>query len=193
MLGLTADDLRTSFLGAIATITERYRRDSPLRAEDVKETLPGNEVYQGEKVGDMRHGRGRVVYADGHIYEGGFAFDVRDGFGTLSFNDKVIYEGEWRNGLFHGKGRLERDEELSENPHIDPLNLGEDLLRIFQSYEGEFSDGRFNGMGTLILVDGTRVWGQFFTGKVSGLARVQPNGGEEVFGEWLENRFVGNL
>lgn len=47
------------------------------------------EKYSGEVCGDMKHGRGKLVYPNGCVYEGEFKNNKRHGYGIFK-NQKGV-------------------------------------------------------------------------------------------------------
>ncbi|XP_071176773.1 MORN repeat-containing protein 1-like isoform X24 [Mytilus edulis] len=60
--------------------------------------------YDGGYQGNMRHGEGRMVYANGDRYEGYWVADKRHGPGVLHCADGSIFDGNFDNDEFHGHG-----------------------------------------------------------------------------------------
>ena len=71
--------------------------------EDI--SLGNNEAYRGDFALGLRHGYGRLQYANGDIYEGTFECGVPSGEGRL-VEDATgnVYSGGWKNGKRHGHG-----------------------------------------------------------------------------------------
>lgn len=53
----------------------------------------------------MKHGEGRLLF-DGGEYKGHFETDKFNGFGNLTTNENELYEGEFKEGIYHGSGKL---------------------------------------------------------------------------------------
>jgi hypothetical protein len=65
-------------------------------------------VYEGEFRYNAIEGHGKYQWTDGSHYEGEVKASLRDGVGTfIAPNDEAKYTGEWKDGLRHGKGRIE--------------------------------------------------------------------------------------
>ncbi len=65
---------------------------------------PNGDQYEGDMVGDKKHGHGSYTWKNGDKYTGDFIDDQRTGYGELVFNDNKKYEGEFLNGKFDGNG-----------------------------------------------------------------------------------------
>lgn len=65
------------------------------------------DVYEGEWQDGLRHGFGRMTYAeDGATYEGGWEHGLESGRGTKRYLDGIEYVGEFERGMMHGRGRF---------------------------------------------------------------------------------------
>merc|ERR1712226_1023825 len=99
----------------------------------------------------MKAKYGKYRYEDGSLYTGQFDTEGRrHGFGKLEFDDekKSYYEGEFKNGQTEGLGVL-------KTPYF-----------IMQ---GQFKQGKLNGVGRSIRCDGLRYEGEFRQGAMCGL------------------------
>ena len=66
---------------------------------------PNGDVYEGEYLDGIRHGRGCYRYAaTGDKYDGCWVENKRHGLGCMSYNGKGEYQGYWENGYRHGEG-----------------------------------------------------------------------------------------
>ena len=101
-------------------------------------TKPNGDVYDGEWQQDMPSGRGSKRYAGGHRYTGQFTAGQEHGEGELFLASGDVYSGEWANGSFHGRGAYRY-----ARPRADEATTNHPLL-----YEGEFYEGRMEGLGT---------------------------------------------
>ena len=63
-------------------------------------------VYEGDYLGDKKHGKGVFTWASGNIYKGDYHEDERHGNGQMLWTDGSMYEGEWCRGIQHGIGRM---------------------------------------------------------------------------------------
>jgi hypothetical protein len=60
----------------------------------VVETFKQGSRYEGEKVNDMRHGKGKFYYQDGGLYDGDWKQNRMDGHGKLYYQSgKLAYDG----------------------------------------------------------------------------------------------------
>jgi hypothetical protein len=51
--------------------------------------------FEGQFKDDMRHGFGRLEYANGDIYEGEFSFNSRNGKGEFTYSSGEKYIGDY--------------------------------------------------------------------------------------------------
>jgi hypothetical protein len=59
--------------------------------------------YEGEKVNNLRHGRGKFFYQDGGLYDGDWVRNKMEGHGKLYYKSgKIAYDGQWKDDEFCG-------------------------------------------------------------------------------------------
>eukprot|EP01017_Pseudomicrothorax_dubius_P023353 TRINITY_DN2499_c0_g2_i1.p1 TRINITY_DN2499_c0_g2~~TRINITY_DN2499_c0_g2_i1.p1 ORF type:complete len:442 (-),score=69.86 TRINITY_DN2499_c0_g2_i1:95-1420(-) len=175
---------------AIRRIKEANQRQSPGRSYMISESYEDGSRYEGEKVGNLKQGRGKFYYSNGEMYDGDWDKDRREGHGTLwGANGSKRYEGEWKGDLFHGKGVFSNDR-AETLPKDFNFIAALPLERFAVSMEGDFFEGRFTGRGTVVLSDKSRYWGQFRDGQLNGIASLQMRDGPIVVGEWTANRLT---
>jgi len=94
-------------------ITWRWLYDSKeLVSEDKQATFSGvgkkklfrNDIYEGEFVNGLCHGKGTYYWSRGDKYIGEWKNGYQDGTGVLIWQGGNKYEGGWKNGLRHGNG-----------------------------------------------------------------------------------------
>jgi hypothetical protein len=103
--------------------------------------------YEGQWLGDHRHGKGREESRFGDfIYDGNFKNDKYDGSGIMSWANGSRYVGQFVNNLKHGTGR-------------EWYGQGD-------RYQGEYKDGNIDGRGEYIKADGTSIKGTFSKGQL---------------------------
>lgn len=107
-----------------------------------------NQILASEK--------SKITYINGSYYEGEVINGHKNGFGKLfSPNDNIVYDGEWRDDKYHGFGEL-------KNSFVSPLMEAfshENMNNVqfgWISYQGEFLNGKRNGSGKLILINGDK-------------------------------------
>lgn len=97
--------------------------------------------------------------------------DCENGTGTYVLSDGTKYVGEFKGkGVAHGHGRISYP---SGN-----------------TYEGEFADDEYNGMGTFTTAEGTYV-GHFRSGKFDGQGTFVYRKGGVYIGQWHNGKYQG--
>ena len=77
----------------------------------VIEIFKQGSKYEGDKLNDMRDGRGKFYYQDGGLYDGEWRENKMSGHGKLFYQSgKIAYDGEWSNDQFTGFGVLYNEE-----------------------------------------------------------------------------------
>lgn len=133
------------------------------------------DVYEGEMVNGLRHGKGKYTWANGDFYEGEWAKGWRSGFGIYKSYDKnekdgstytsYTYEGEWKDSKKHGQG-------IAKKYKIYPL-FGTPFLTW--SHEGGYANGDMHGHGIY------KEW------------NVPGDTGRVHEGEWVNNKRQGRF
>ena len=117
------------------------------------------DVYEGEMVNGLRHGKGKYTWANGDFYEGEWAKGWRSGFGIYKSYSKnevdgstfasYVYEGDWKNSKKHGHGVATGYKAVTPTGRI-----------CFDwSYDGEWIEDNRHGNGKYTYADGS-----YFTG-----------------------------
>ncbi|KAJ1506124.1 hypothetical protein HMI54_009338 [Coelomomyces lativittatus] len=100
------------------------------------------DVYIGDWVDNLRHGRG-TLESKTEIYQGMWQNDRRYGFGTLILKGKgKVYSGDWCQDQRHG--------------------IGTAFMSDGSRYEGGWSNNQRSGWGTMFYKDGSRYDGEWF-------------------------------
>ena len=124
-------------------------------------------TYSGDIVDGLKHGRGRMVWSDGHIYEGDFVNGERVGNGKYIWADNHWYEGGFANGRFHGKGK-----------------------RVWPNgewYEGDFDNDKCHGKGKILMSTGAVYEGDFYYNKRTGKGKMNTPDGLYYEGDFLDD------
>jgi hypothetical protein len=152
----------------------------------VYETYEDGSVYHGEKLNNLRDGKGKFYYSDGGMYDGDWKGGHIDGFGVLFYpNGCIAYQGEWKLDKFHGKGIV-----YNENPaQINEFNYRnfEELGEGWVKYEGDFVEDNKEGQGILTLGNGEAFVGSFIGDCVQGKGQFYLRDGRCIQGVWLDN------
>lgn len=65
-------------------------------------------VFEGYFSNNVAEGFGRYAWPDGGVYSGQVRNGKRDGPGVMTFVDgDTTYDGSWKQGMRHGKGRID--------------------------------------------------------------------------------------
>ena len=129
-------------------------------------------------VGHYENGKIAIYYSDGKLkYEGDRVDGEFEGKGTYYYKeDGNRYEGEWKKGLKHGKGIL----------------YYKNFEGTKKRYEGYFSKGEFEGIGTYYWEDGNYYKGYFKNGKKHGYGIYCKEDGQLIYeGRFYNDKFEG--
>ena len=114
---------------------------------------------------------GSFVFADGAQYDGEWIIKdglrMRDGWGKYKSGPES-YEGDWRD---------------------DSMTNGKYTFATGEVYEGEFSNGRFNGTGTYLFSDGASYSGGWMDSKMHGEGCYTDNKGFKFDGQFFNGSF----
>lgn len=138
--------------------------------EDVHETYEDGSTYDGQIIGGERHGKG-AWKSQQESYEGEWNQDARHGAGTQSWEDGRLYVGKFRDGKFHGFGRMEWS---------TPQGM--------MAYEGEYCDDVKHGEGKYCWPDGRIYDGQWVDGARTGKATLINPRGDRRQGMWKADK-----
>lgn len=154
----------------------------------VYETYEDGSVYHGEKLNNLRDGKGKFYYSDGGMYDGDWRCGHIDGFGVLFYpNGCIAYQGEWRVDKFHGKGIVYNETPIYMN-EFNWRNF-EELGEGWVKYEGDFVEDNKEGEGVLSLVNGEVFVGQFAGDCVQGRGAFYFKDGSRIEGIWVDNLY----
>jgi hypothetical protein len=73
-------------------------------------TFTDGGVFEGQWLGDKKHGIGVYSYSCGDVYTGQFVSDVCHGTCEVRYANGDVYTGECANGLKNGRGVLTRSD-----------------------------------------------------------------------------------
>jgi hypothetical protein len=129
------------------------------------------DVYEGEFLNNMMHGKGVFRYANGNIYEGDFYEDKRHGTGVFRYANGDLYEGNFYDGNFRGRGVFK-----FANGNV---------------YEGEYRDGKWDGKGIFKFASGNVYEGEFQNDERHGRGRFQYVSGDVYDGDYANDKRHG--
>ncbi|OMJ93105.1 hypothetical protein SteCoe_4053 [Stentor coeruleus] len=124
-------------------------------------------VYNGSFFESKKHGKGKVVWADGNWYEGEFYMGKIEGIGKYHWAESE-YEGSWKADKMHGQGKqVWNDGRVYEGGMHKGLRHGFGIFKSkSKTYTGYWENGKEDGIGTMI------------------------NNGEIIEGVWNNGRFL---
>ena len=82
-----------------------WRMDN-LVGEGARIEYRNGAVYEGCVMMELRHGKGKMVFANGESYDGDWVFGVRQGTGVYRWKNGDEYKGEFRMGMPFGQGEM---------------------------------------------------------------------------------------
>ena len=97
-----------------------------------KLSYANKDMYEGAWQDNKRHGEGTTTFADGDKYEGAWQDDKRHGEGTTTFADGDKYQGGWQDDKRHGEGTMafaDGGEYVGGSQDSMPHGQGQDDLR----------------------------------------------------------------
>ncbi|MFA5260449.1 MAG: hypothetical protein WC450_04400 [Candidatus Omnitrophota bacterium] len=115
-----------------------------------------------------------------------YAEAMQEGFGTANLPDSSVYEGEFKDGLFHGKGKLTwRNGDTLEGEFKNGLinGKGKHIYHNNSVYEGTFIDGLPDGQG-IVECPNCRYTGQFKNGVYEGQGELEYPGLSKYEGDF---------
>jgi len=120
--------------------------------------------------GGLKHGNGRIEYADGRLYEGQFyENELRDG--SLTVPNCKTDRGTFLEGVLHGIGARDM--------------IGEYV------YEGSFQDGMRHGEGSCTWSDGRQYSGWWDTDGMTGAGTLHTAEGDQITGIFEDGLLSG--
>lgn len=136
----------------------------------------GMENYHVSWTGEWKRGHmvgeGTYTFSDGTTVNAVFKDSRPNGFGIAKFGDGSVYEGDFKNGHFHGHGKISlRGGRITyDGTWRDGRRFGKGVqtFKSGQVYEGAFLDGDFHGHGKLKSAAGHHYIGQFEHGLIEG-------------------------
>ena len=148
--------------------------------------------YIGELRGELRSGRGKLLWRNGASYVGEWVDDRMEGHGVLTLRSGLRYTGQWVCGSFDGSGTMEWPSRrrydgawASNRRHGMGVMLYEaEDRRGRASYAGHWANGLRHGHGTMVWRGGAMYMGQWQRGKRHGFGEQRYSSGEKFEGHW---------
>lgn len=175
------------------------KREAPQTPELKVEKRPLVELqdkitYEGEWLGDNKHGYGVQKWPDGAVFEGNFVNGTANGYGIFIHTDGDKYEGEWQNDRAHGHGTYTHSdgskyvgEWKNDKKHGKAVESWVDGSH----FEGSYAYGLKQGFGKFSWHDGSKYIGNFDANQINGYGIYYWNDGRVYTGYWLKNHMFG--
>ncbi|OII71761.1 uncharacterized protein cubi_00568 [Cryptosporidium ubiquitum] len=151
-------------------------------------------TYEGEWLGDNKHGYGIQKWPDGAVFEGNFVNGTANGYGIFIHTDGDKYEGEWQNDRAHGHGTYTHSdgskyvgEWKNDKKHGKAIESWVDGSH----FEGSYAYGLKQGFGKFSWHDGSKYIGNFDANQINGYGIYYWNDGRVYTGYWLKNHMFG--
>jgi len=116
------------------------------------------DVYKGETVDQIRHGKGIHQCSNGDVYDGNWSEDKRHGLGTITFTSGMTYTGDWVDDKTCGYGKCtyangDVFEGEWKNDHRWGWGKHEWRSSTGDIYEGEWFDDIPEGEGIMVHME----------------------------------------
>ncbi|KAK9869387.1 hypothetical protein WA026_003144 [Henosepilachna vigintioctopunctata] len=158
-------------------------------------TFKNGNVYEGDVVDKVPHGKGTFWWADGTVYEGQFEDGAPTGKGKMLLPDLTEYTGDFYKGYFHGNGvyNIRSTNMVYTGGWKYGKKHGSGWL-LFEPgvwYEGEFIDDLRHGKGFFQYKDGGCYEGSYVQNKREGHGAMRWTNNDIYIGEWSDGMFHG--
>lgn len=165
----------------------------------LKLTYSNGDVYEGETVYFLRHGKGKMTYSGGDIYEGDFVFNNMEGYGSYYYLGGDSYEGEFVDNQKNGEGifKWAPDEydryDCYVGSYQNDLRSGKGTYTYADGtvFEGYYANDAKNGKGTLKFANGDTYEGDFVNDYRTGSGAYTWFTGDQYVGDFYRNTITG--
>ena len=147
-------------------------------------------TYSGGVEEHKRSGSGKLTYSDGSSYQGNFSSNARQGNGTMRKKNKCFFKGVFeadapKKGLLtYSNGARYSGYFDAGLPHGEGIYYGNGQEAL---WDGEWSHGRMDGMGTYFFDNGNYYDGRMKEGQPDGEGAIcDKEGNVLVKGKWKE-------
>ncbi len=157
-------------------------------------TWTNGDVYDGEFLAGLFHGKGKFVSGDSGTYKGDYVRGYMEGQGVLTYPNGTRYEGEFVANQFHGKGRLSYaagDVYEGDFANNEMNGMGKWSFADKSIYVGQVVNGVIQGKGELLRPTGEKYTGDFVAGKMHGKGVFADGHGNQFSGEFNTDNFSG--
>lgn len=172
---------------------QKYNPNAPVEQKTIQYKTTGS-VYQGGMRGGLRHGFGKMTWADGASYQGDWADGFAQGQGTFIHKDGDSYEGEWKNNKCFGYGKyINKNGATYVGMWKNDLQSGqgEEVWPEGSRYKGTYEDGKKQGFGKYTWADGSMYSGDWYDNKINGVGQYFWKDGRKYYGQWKDNDMSG--
>ncbi|GAB2290849.1 Phosphatidylinositol 4-phosphate 5-kinase 1 [Dionaea muscipula] len=160
----------------------------------VEKHLSNGDFYIGTFMGNVPHGSGKYLWADGCMYEGEWKKGKAYGKGKFSWPSGATYEGEFKSGRMEGSGVFTgADGDTYKGKWVGNKRhgYGEKWYANGDYYEGTWKRNLRDGHGWYVPKDGNEYEGEWKNGMMTGKGVPICADGERIDG-WWENG-LGNV
>nr|GMC93136.1 phosphatidylinositol 4-phosphate 5-kinase 1-like [Ipomoea batatas] len=169
--------------------------DSAVATTMVERVLPNGDLYTGTFLGNLPHGNGKYLWADGCMYEGEWRRGTASGNGKFSWPSGATYEGDFRGGRMDGHGTFigadgdtYRGWWVADRKH----GFGEKRYANGDLYVGSWKWNLQDGEGRYVWSNGNEYLGEWKNGVMSGKGVLIWANGKRYEGDWENGMPKGN-
>ncbi|KMT08132.1 hypothetical protein BVRB_6g143810 [Beta vulgaris subsp. vulgaris] len=147
------------------------------------------DVYCGDYLGTIPHGKGKYTWSDGTIYEGDWEEGKMTGKGLIIWSSGSTYEGDFSGGYLHGQGVLTgADGSTYDGTWRMNTKDGFGKKKYYNSdfYEGSWKEGLRQGSAKYIWSSGNEYIGTWKAGLMCGRGLLKWGNGDIFYGLWVD-------
>lgn len=181
------DGSEATYTNVIKKLTDSELHTSPLGNPSQTDSCIKKSAKKTETTQTSSSG-----YSDAKCISG----NCMNGVGKLEVNDGSIYEGRFREGKFHGNGKLTFSNKIWMESEFEDSVVKK--VNKFNKPDGTICEGNWDstltGQGTCNLPDGSTYTGDFLNGDIEGkgsLRTIDKKDGYTYKGGFLSNSFHG--
>lgn len=148
--------------------------------------FPTGEIYEGECLEVLPHGKGSLLFPNGDHYKGNFYLGLFHGKGVFQEkNFGYVYQGNFKNGVAEGEGTItEKDGSFYTGNFIKGKQdgFGKWTSSKGSFYEGQWSEGKQHGKGKYVVPESYTYEGEFVKGEAIGKGTLTEKDGSVYCG-----------